>query len=311
MISSMIKAATNTNLIKTRFCIISDTHATPLLPPLDSSHPYRQPLPPADVLLHAGDLSEVGSLEEYQVTIDVLKSCDAELKIVIGGSHDLSLDPEYMALVDMGGRPFEGPENDTWKVMELWKGPEAQAAGIVYLEEGIHTFELKNGAKFTIYATPYTPMFRDLAFAYPHKLDRFNCMNADNRIPSFPAIDVLLTHGPPWGILDLTRTDEHAGCPWLLSAVKRVRPRMHCFGHIHEEWGAEKRDWQNGAVDRMPCRIPEMLEERAARLDVSRGGPSPLEFGRQTLFVNASIMSVHKQPRNAPWLIDVDLPAKE
>ncbi len=47
-------------------------------------------------------------------------------------------------------------------------------------------------------------------------------------------VEILLTHGPPMGILDRTYRGEHVGCEELTAAVARVRPKLHVFGHIHE-----------------------------------------------------------------------------
>ena len=57
-------------------------------------------------------------------------------------------------------------------------------------------------------------------------------------------LDVLITHGPPYGILDQTTpAEEHLGCVELLEAVKAKKPRVHIFGHIHGGAGAyENRD---------------------------------------------------------------------
>ena len=52
--------------------------------------------------------------------------------------------------------------------------------------------------------------------------------------------DVLMTHGPPFEILDLTKRKENAGCKYLRAAVERVKPRFHFFGHIHDGRGVEK-----------------------------------------------------------------------
>jgi Icc-related predicted phosphoesterase len=50
--------------------------------------------------------------------------------------------------------------------------------------------------------------------------------------------DVLITHGPPRGILDgSSRQKKSQGCDQLLAAVRRVRPRLHVFGHIHQQYG--------------------------------------------------------------------------
>jgi Icc-related predicted phosphoesterase len=47
-------------------------------------------------------------------------------------------------------------------------------------------------------------------------------------------LDVLITHGPPFGILDQTAPGEaHLGCEELLNAVEEKKPRVHLFGHIH------------------------------------------------------------------------------
>jgi hypothetical protein len=63
-------------------------------------------------------------------------------------------------------------------------------------------------------------------------------------VPDFPAVDVMMTHGPPMGILDATTRGEHVGCQHLLRAARRCKPVLHCFGHIHEAWGAQKVKWK-------------------------------------------------------------------
>ncbi|GGC59985.1 hypothetical protein GCM10011387_12020 [Pedobacter quisquiliarum] len=45
--------------------------------------------------------------------------------------------------------------------------------------------------------------------------------------------DVLVTHGPPMGILDQVGLNDNAGCADLLRHVKRIKPKFHIFGHIH------------------------------------------------------------------------------
>ena len=50
--------------------------------------------------------------------------------------------------------------------------------------------------------------------------------------------DVLITHGPPYGILDHERGSNHLqGCPELRRAVVRVKPKLHVFGHYHAGYG--------------------------------------------------------------------------
>ena len=56
------------------------------------------------------------------------------------------------------------------------------------------------------------------------------------RIPE--GLDILITHGPPLGILDHSPGSERReGCPELLEAVLEAKPRLHMFGHIHAGYG--------------------------------------------------------------------------
>ena len=49
--------------------------------------------------------------------------------------------------------------------------------------------------------------------------------------------DILITHGPPYGIGDLTARGDKAGCQNLLEVVEKLKPDLHIFGHIHEGFG--------------------------------------------------------------------------
>jgi Icc-related predicted phosphoesterase len=56
-------------------------------------------------------------------------------------------------------------------------------------------------------------------------------------------IDVLISHGPPFGILDTEhRFGQHDGCRELLKTVNRLRPKLHVFGHIHGACGVFETD---------------------------------------------------------------------
>lgn len=102
-------------------------------------------------------------------------------------------------------------------------------------------------------------------------------------ISVIPKTDILLTHGPPLQVHDLTTRDVHAGCPALLERVSQIQPRLHVFGHIHEGRGATLRKWDDEAVavaDGMPL-----------------GGESDT-LSRMTTFVNAANMPMPKGPRN-------------
>ncbi len=52
---------------------------------------------------------------------------------------------------------------------------------------------------------------------------------------------MLITHGPPFGILDKENVlAEHMGCVQLNKAIQRNKPRPHVFGHIHGGRGREE-----------------------------------------------------------------------
>ena len=118
----------------------------------------------------------------------------------------------------------------------------------------------------------------------------------------------MLTHGPPYKILDRTNRGEDVGCEHLLRAVERCRPRLHCFGHIHEGWGAVRKSWSEEISEDIDVDKQDIMHNRSAQLDVSKKGQAPLHFGEETVFVNASIMNIDYGPRNAPWVVDLDLP---
>lgn len=116
----------------------------------------------------------------------------------------------------------------------------------------------------------------------------------------------------------------------------RSRPLIHCFGHIHEGWGAERVTWpgnadevadssatisqwkdgswktgvaeQGKAIETIKPDLNAAKDLHAVFLDVSQEGGNGLKKGKETLLVNASIMDVGYSPVNAPWIVDVDLP---
>jgi hypothetical protein len=145
-------------------------------------------------------------------------------------------------------------------------------------------------------------------------------------------VDIVITHGPPYKRLDPTAWVPAVGCPLLLRAIMRARPKVCCFGHIHEGWGAERVRWADGAgeaavkecsleewrdgvweegvgkVERVEVDLEEAKEKRAVFVDVSEEGGKGLREGEETLFVNAAVMDVVYRPVNAPWVVDLDLP---
>ncbi|KAI1111719.1 Metallo-dependent phosphatase-like protein [Nemania sp. NC0429] len=313
--------------VKTRILIISDTHG--------GSFTVR-PEHKADVVIHCGDLTDESKLEEYRRTIQLIKEIDAPLKLAIAGNHDFTLDTQtFKQRLSEAAVPLE-PElvrreyGDYGEARRLF----GEAPGVTLLDEGTHKFHLQNGALLTVYASPYTPSLSGNTFQYyPDTGHKFDIGKET---------DIVITHGPPDGIMDRTRRGR-AGSVDLFQAVARAQPRLHCFGHIHEEWGAMLVTWREHSteapffkdIDYDRSTIIETLRRitvhnydapkikaqkvyRAAQY-THQGycatscshedhGSTPVP-NRRTLFVNAAVKGITDTfPMHPPWIVDIDLP---
>ncbi|KAG6367429.1 hypothetical protein INS49_001618 [Diaporthe citri] len=307
----------STSQIRTRLLILSDTHGHSLfdpqtLPEEAKKYAFHKPLPSADVAIHCGDLTLRSHVREYQTTFDVMRSIDAPLKLVIPGNHDCSMDVEFwdkdcsrrsFLPKDMMARLLRQPR-ETYEVVE-----QARQDGIhVLTDEGTYHFVLANGARLTVYASAWTPEYGRWGFQYGEGGHDF-AIEQDT--------DVAMTHGPPHLMLDRTRSHDDAGCPSLWDAVAKARPRVHCFGHIHEAYGAVKQSWEGqGEDEQMALEQTESGggsggEITPVSLCPGDEGSIPFEAGKETLFVNAAIMTVAYRPHQSPWLVDLELPSPD
>ncbi|KAI0133555.1 hypothetical protein BJ170DRAFT_606663 [Xylariales sp. AK1849] len=50
--------------------------------------------------------------------------------------------------------------------------------------------------------------------------------------------------------MDYTDSKQRAGCPHLFGAIRRAKPLLHCFGHIHEGWGSKLVTWRDKISER-------------------------------------------------------------
>lgn len=307
----MAESAASTS-VKTRFLLLSDTHGL-------SSLPHSASIEYTDVVLHCGDLTKESKLHEFEASIRLLKTLNAPLKLVIAGNHDFTMDiPAFRKKV------AEAPEPLDPGLVSKFYGSYGEArrlfneeTGIIFLDEGIHTFSLKNGALLKVYSSPYTPSLGDWGFQYhPQYGHEFSIHDAD----------VVMTHGPPRGIMDYTYSGQRAGCPNLFEAVARARPQMHCFGHIHEGWGAKLVTWRLKAsakpthftdIDNGKSTVIGNLSTLADKENIMpdsttayfTGDTYQLKCGgSQTLFVNSAIEDANGLPTQQPWLVDLDLP---
>lgn len=160
-----------------------------------------------DMVIHSGDCSNprdpYNNEPEIREFIDWYKELPIKHKIYVAGNHDSSIEKKLVTKKD-----FE--DN-----------------GIIYLENDYVTIE---GLK--IFGSPYTPNFGNWSFMRDrNKLDRFwrDAIHGDTNI--------VITHGPPKGILDISENRDHqlefCGDKSLLNKILEVQPTYHLFGHIH------------------------------------------------------------------------------
>lgn len=184
-----------------KIACISDTH-TFCIPDAD--------MPDADVLVHAGDLTNSGSVAALVAQAAWLERLSQEKYqdvIVIGGNHDYALDG-FMK------------ENAEYAVHE-----KIFNRRVHYLRDS----GLAIGGKY-FYGTPWT-YDENWAFGEPVPLKRKRYWDM---IPLHT--NVLVTHCPPRGIRDIYHGNS-LGCNELRQAVSRVKPQLHVFGHIHNCYG--------------------------------------------------------------------------
>ncbi len=163
-----------------------------------------------DVLVFCGDLTHRGELSQVKDFSHFVKNLDYQYKIVIAGNHDFCFDDERKATAE------EYFSDD----------------GLIYLNDSGLDID---GIKF--WGSPIQPWFHDWAF------NRTRGVEIKRHWDLIPTdTDVLITHGPPFGILDLCFHGERVGCNDLLEAVMKIKPKIHAFGHIHEGHGTLKID---------------------------------------------------------------------
>jgi Icc-related predicted phosphoesterase len=161
-------------------------------------------IPDGDVLIHAGDATIAGTPQEVSAFGKWLDGQPHKHKIAIAGNHDWLFE--------------KNPEQARYLI---------QFEGVHYLQDS--SIEI-DGVKF--YGSPWQPWFNDWAFNLPRGVEIKHKWNL------IPKCDVLITHGPPWGTLDTVRPNsQHLGCEDLAEAVRRTRPKIHIFGHIHGGYG--------------------------------------------------------------------------
>ena len=179
---------------------------------ISDTHNSQPDLPDSDLLIHAGDLTQSGSLKELQQAINWLRSQPHRHKVVVAGNHDLLLDTTC----------------DRNRLAAESEKAQLDWGDVTYLEDAETTITCANGRRLRIYGSPKSARHGNWAFQYPRSQDAWA-----SSVPE--GVDILITHGPPRSHLDLL----HLGCVHLLRELWRVRPSLHVFGHVHEGYGQE------------------------------------------------------------------------
>ena len=252
---------------RVRFVCVSDTHNT------------TPKLPAGDVLIHAGDLTNQGSLSELKRTVEWLEKSDFQCKIVVAGNHDVTLDKPFYEQYGsyFHNKSLQDPDQCK-KLME--------EAGITYLQHASATVRLRFQdnfcVEFRVFGSPYSPSHGLWAFGYgPEQAE-----NLWKEIPT--SADVVITHTPPKYHCDEHSKRGSAGCEYLRQALWRVKPRLHVCGHIHEGRGAETVRWDVSEIHVPYKELGKVVWEdktggtnRQFKVDLNDiGGPPPVTSPR-------------------------------
>lgn len=166
-----------------------------------------------DLILHSGDCTPRGAREDIEEFLRWYGDLDFEMKVLIAGNHDFDFEKNPKLCAEL-----------------------CESYGVTLLND--------SGVKFNglhIWGSPVQPWFYNWAFnrmrtkeqatlRYPFIGDHWDMIPKNT--------DILLTHGPAYGILDKTmRTQENVGCELLLKKIQEIRPVLHVCGHIHEDRG--------------------------------------------------------------------------
>jgi Icc-related predicted phosphoesterase len=189
--------------MKKKITFISDTH---------TKHKHlTNDLPGGDILIHCGDISSRGYMTEIKNFLEWFDGIKGyEHKIFIAGNHDFG---------------FQDNPKECAKLLQDYPT-------VTYLED---SSVIVDGIK--IYGSPWQPRFHNWAFNVNRGWD---IAQKWEKIPQ--DTDILITHGPSLGILDITNISERVGCEDLYKRVMEINPKVHAFGHIHSSYGMKEMD---------------------------------------------------------------------
>ncbi len=168
----------------------------------------RMSIPDGDMLIHCGDFTFRGDMRQVDKFNRDMGRLPHRRKLAIAGNHDFPLELDNAEA-------------------------RARLTNVLYLQDELVVID-----GLRIYGSPFQPEHRKLAFNLPRSSEQLRAKW--QQIPD--RVDILITHGPPKGILDRTPDRLSVGCELLLERVLEVRPKIHCFGHVHLSRGQVEQD---------------------------------------------------------------------
>ena len=201
-----------------RIVCISDTHGL---------HPIMEDfnkLPEGDILIHAGDCTNVGKPQEVKEFVEWFMNIKGfDTKIFIAGNHDFAFEKRH--------QPHHKGDFDWY--YHLMNEENLSQSDVVYLEDGEFTIESSEFSRpIKFWGSPWQPEFYNWAFNLPRSGDELK--KYWDMIPN--NTDVLITHSPPSEVRDFVN-NMGVGCELLRYRVDKIKPLVHIFGHIHEAYG--------------------------------------------------------------------------
>jgi Icc-related predicted phosphoesterase len=177
---------------------------------ISDTHGYQPKVPDGDIMIHAGDTcAYTGSKADFLTFVKWMGQKKPKHKVLVVGNHD-----KWAAKQPSGYIRSICAEH-----------------GIFYLDNSSVVIE---GIK--IWGSPMSPEVGEWAFGIKKGLgaDMWRYIPFDT--------DIIVTHGPAYGVNDLLARprfgeDPHNGDIDLYNRIMEIKPLLHVCGHIHEGYG--------------------------------------------------------------------------
>lgn len=204
-----------------------------------------------DVLVHSGDFTNLGTLAELREFVDWFAAVPGfRHKVLVAGNHDICLDPDRFKEVlpalehrantmNKTNKTGDPKQKDQKRAPAISREDHRAAWELVARNPAFHYLyesgTVLDGVRF--YGAPYVVLDPSAATRWAFSLSDMEiaARRIWERVPA--NTDVLVTHGPPFGIMDRAFMGNKGDDFLLLEVMERVQPRLHIFGHIHNQQG--------------------------------------------------------------------------